>query len=151
MRRHASAVVPPWPSMISTSRSLPMISSGLCFFAGIRRPFLDPDCHSRWTTQKGAAHPCRRRHELPPQAFQSLCRDCYARIGSARYPRCRRGKTYTSNRHLRAHTILRAGRGGCTPRRRHALPQYSLYASEDRPLRSLHDLRSCRTFHRLFE
>jgi NADPH:quinone reductase-like Zn-dependent oxidoreductase len=33
-----------------------MISSGLCFFAGIRRPFLDPDCHSRWTTQKGAAH-----------------------------------------------------------------------------------------------
>jgi hypothetical protein len=27
----------------------------LCFFAGIRRPFLDPDCHSRWTTQKGAA------------------------------------------------------------------------------------------------
>ena len=35
-----------------------MISSGLCFFAGIRRPFLDPDCHSRWTTQKGAAHAC---------------------------------------------------------------------------------------------
>ncbi|KIU25808.1 hypothetical protein SR41_18165 [Sphingomonas melonis] len=32
-----------------------MISSGLCFFSGIRRPFLDPDCHSRWTTQKGAA------------------------------------------------------------------------------------------------
>ncbi|WP_207897200.1 hypothetical protein, partial [Sphingomonas sp. PP-CE-1A-559] len=31
------------------------ISSGLCFFAGIRRPFLDPDSHSRWTAQKGAA------------------------------------------------------------------------------------------------
>jgi hypothetical protein len=24
--------------------------------AGISRPFLGPDCHSRWTTQKGAAH-----------------------------------------------------------------------------------------------
>jgi N-acetylglutamate synthase-like GNAT family acetyltransferase len=32
-----------------------MISSGLCFLAGIPRPFLDPDSHSRWTTQKGAA------------------------------------------------------------------------------------------------
>ena len=42
--------------MISTSRSFPIISSGLCFFEGIRCPFLDPDCHSRWTTQKGAAH-----------------------------------------------------------------------------------------------
>ena len=42
--------------MISTSRSFPIISSGLCFFAGIRRPFLGPDCNSRWTTQKGAAH-----------------------------------------------------------------------------------------------
>jgi methyl-accepting chemotaxis protein len=42
--------------MISTSRSFPMISSGLCFLAGIRRPFLGPDCHSRWTTQRGAAH-----------------------------------------------------------------------------------------------
>ncbi|MEN2749804.1 integrase core domain-containing protein, partial [Sphingomonas sp. T9W2] len=41
---------------ISTSRSFPMISTGLCFLAGMRRPFLDPDCHSRWTTQKGAAH-----------------------------------------------------------------------------------------------
>ncbi|MBB3175073.1 hypothetical protein FHR90_002920 [Endobacter medicaginis] len=36
----------------------------MCFFAGIRRPFLDPDCHSRWTTQKGAAqiHGAHRIH-----------------------------------------------------------------------------------------
>ncbi|WP_242120727.1 DUF3987 domain-containing protein [Sphingomonas lacusdianchii] len=34
----------------------------MCFFAGIRRPFLDPDCHSRWTTQKGAAQ-CRDAHD----------------------------------------------------------------------------------------
>ena len=40
-----------------------MISSGLCFFAGIRRPFLDPDCHSRWTTQKGAAQGLRQEHD----------------------------------------------------------------------------------------
>jgi transposase len=26
----------------------------------MRRPFLDPDCHSRWTTQKGAAHDADR-------------------------------------------------------------------------------------------
>jgi hypothetical protein len=29
------------------------MSSGLWFLAGIRRPFLDPDAHSRWITQKG--------------------------------------------------------------------------------------------------
>lgn len=33
--------------------AFPMISSGLCFFEGIRRPSLDPDYRSRWTTQKG--------------------------------------------------------------------------------------------------
>lgn len=32
-----------------------MISSGLCFLLGIRRPFRGPDYHSRWTTQTGAA------------------------------------------------------------------------------------------------
>jgi transposase len=56
IRRHASAVVPPCASTISTSRSLPIISSGLCFLLGIRRPFRDPDYHSRWTTQTGADH-----------------------------------------------------------------------------------------------
>ncbi|MFH8651684.1 helix-turn-helix domain-containing protein [Sphingomonas paucimobilis] len=29
--------------------------------AGIRCPFFDPDCHSRWTTQKGAAQDARLR------------------------------------------------------------------------------------------
>ena len=29
------------------------MSSGLCFFAGIHRPFPGSDCHIRWTTQKG--------------------------------------------------------------------------------------------------
>jgi hypothetical protein len=32
--------------------AFPMISSGLCFFEGIRRPSLGPDYRSRWTTQK---------------------------------------------------------------------------------------------------
>jgi hypothetical protein len=36
--------------------------------AGIRRPFLDPDSHSQWTTQKGAAHLCHRQQK--PAGFQ---------------------------------------------------------------------------------
>lgn len=36
---------------------LPMISSSLRFFAGIRDYFFDPECHLRWITQKGAAQP----------------------------------------------------------------------------------------------
>lgn len=32
LRRHASAVVPPWPGMISTSRRFPRIAPGLCIF-----------------------------------------------------------------------------------------------------------------------
>ncbi|MFN3677992.1 MAG: hypothetical protein ACK4TC_18740, partial [Sphingomonas pseudosanguinis] len=55
-----------------TSRSLPMISSGLCFFAGILRPFPGPDCHSRWTTQKGAAQtkPGALRNGAPFQGWE---------------------------------------------------------------------------------
>ena len=50
--------------MISTSRSVPVISSGLCFLAGVRRPVLDLDRHRRWTTQKGQLS-C----ELPPSEW----------------------------------------------------------------------------------
>ncbi|MFX4088757.1 hypothetical protein ACKU27_27135, partial [Sphingobium yanoikuyae] len=39
---------------ISTSRSLPIISSGLCFLLGIHRPFRGPNYHSLWATQRGA-------------------------------------------------------------------------------------------------
>ncbi|RYE55891.1 MAG: aldo/keto reductase, partial [Rhizobiaceae bacterium] len=54
IRRHASAVDAPCASTISTSRSLPIISSGLCFLLGIQCPFRGPDYHSLWATQQGA-------------------------------------------------------------------------------------------------
>lgn len=54
IRRHASAIEAPCASTISTSRSLPMISSGLCFLLGIQCPFHGPDYHSFWATQRGA-------------------------------------------------------------------------------------------------
>ena len=54
IRRHASAVEAPCASTISTLRSLPMISSGLCFLLGKQRPLRSPDYHSLWATQQGA-------------------------------------------------------------------------------------------------
>lgn len=57
-----------------------MISSGLCFLACTRRPFLDPDSHNRWTTQKGAAHGTGRlsRHRQVHYGRGSVGRDAGA-------------------------------------------------------------------------